>query len=81
MPVLAHLFIYRQQWGLRYTVYRKVNHLLGNIFCFLDEVLSTLLYNYNQGPQAFFNALCVACKLLVSLKWYERKWKMLKKIE
>ncbi len=79
MPLLTYLFMYRQQWSMRYVSYWKINSTLVFIYSFIREASSILLLNYQQGPKSFFNALWFSFKQLFSPVWYKKQWKLLRK--
>ncbi|MCK5831525.1 MAG: nucleotidyltransferase family protein [Methylococcales bacterium] len=79
--LLTDFFMCRQQWSIRYPGYRKINKKMVRAYSFISEVLSVLLFNYHRGFKSFANVLWFSFKLMLSPKWYKKKWKLYKSIE
>ena len=79
-PILtpSRLFLCRQQWRQRHSLYQKTNDKLFFLFSQLTVAISTLIFNFQRGPKYFFNMIVFMCRLLFSLEWHKKKWRQLK---
>ncbi|MEE9339650.1 MAG: nucleotidyltransferase family protein [Methylococcaceae bacterium] len=73
VPLLARFFMLRQQWGVKYTWYWRINSILDQMLFFTEEAFSMLFFNFQRGPQHFVKALKFIFSRFFSINWYKNK--------
>ncbi len=70
---LARFFIYRQQWGVKYTGYWKINCIFDQMLFFIEEAYSLIIFNFKRDPQSCIKVLKFIFSRMFSLQWYKNK--------
>jgi hypothetical protein len=73
IPFLARFFIYRQQWGVKYAGYWKINCILDQMHFFIEEAYSMMIFNFKRDPQSVVKVLKFIFSRMFSIQWYKNK--------
>ncbi len=73
IPFLARVFIFRQQWGVKYVGYWKINCILDKVHFFIGEAYSMIIFNSKRDPQSLVKAIKFIFLRIFSIRWYKNK--------